>query len=63
MSHFVGGVLNTGTCVMVLLTLRKTAILTLTSCYVGSGVVMSGRDPHINHCHANCKNHTSFLED
>lgn len=40
MSHFVGGVLNTETCVMVLLTLRKTAILTLTSCYVGSGVVM-----------------------
>lgn len=24
---------------------------------------VTGRDPHINHCHANCKNHTSFLED
>lgn len=40
MPHFVGGVSNTGTCVMVLLTLRKTVILTLTSCYVGSGIVM-----------------------
>lgn len=36
--HFVGGGLNTGTCVMELLTLRKSVILT--SCYVGSGVVM-----------------------
>lgn len=22
----------------------------------------TGHDPHINHCHVNCKNHTSFIE-
>lgn len=40
MSHFVGGVLNTRTCVMALLTLRKSVILILTSCYEGSGIIM-----------------------